>query len=114
MIIEIATAAMLSCAEARKIAHRIDPSQVSRREYNEIVRELKQVAPKNCTIANAGRRYKNVNHRKRNHHHHHHHSQTRVVLKSPRHHHHRPVHRTVVRDYRHQPIVIRPTLVWKF
>ena len=50
MIQLIATAAVISCADARDIVHRIDSTQFSRREYHELVSIVKDAAPRWCHI----------------------------------------------------------------
>lgn len=50
MITLIATAAVLSCGEARDIIHRIDSTQFSRKEYYELIDVVKDHTRPSCKI----------------------------------------------------------------
>ena len=50
MITLIATAAVLSCNEAQQLVNRVNPQYFTRREYKEIVRVIKDSAPKRCHL----------------------------------------------------------------
>ena len=49
-MIEIATAALLSCAEAQKIVYSMDPSYFTRTEYVELVDTVAIIAPSTCEL----------------------------------------------------------------
>ena len=50
MITLLATAAVLSCNEAQRLVNRVSPELFTRREYKDIVRVIKDSAPKRCKI----------------------------------------------------------------
>lgn len=50
MITLLATAAVLSCNEAQRLVNRVNPEYFTRREYKDIVRVIKDSAPKRCKI----------------------------------------------------------------
>lgn len=50
MITLIATAAVLSCGEARDLVHRIDSTQFSRKEYYELIDVVRDSTRPNCKI----------------------------------------------------------------
>ena len=52
-MIEIATAALLSCAEAQKLVYSIDPSYFTRDEYVDLVNSVSIMSPETCEL-NAG------------------------------------------------------------
>ncbi len=49
-MIEIATAALLSCAEAQKLVYSIDPSYFTREEYVELVNTVSVMSPATCEL----------------------------------------------------------------
>jgi hypothetical protein len=50
MITLIATAAVLSCNEAQRLINRVNPEMFTRREYRDVVRVIRDAAPKNCYL----------------------------------------------------------------
>ena len=50
MITLLATAAVLSCNEAQRLVNRVNPELFTRREYKDIVRVIKDAAPKRCSF----------------------------------------------------------------
>ena len=46
----IATAAILSCSEAQRLALRVPSPMYSRREYREIIQVIRESAPRRCHI----------------------------------------------------------------
>ena len=49
-MLEIATAAILSCQEARHIINRMDSTKFTRRQYWDLVHTIKEQAPARCNI----------------------------------------------------------------
>ena len=50
MITLLASAAVLSCNEAQGLINRVNPSNFTRREYKDVVRVIKDSAPKRCHL----------------------------------------------------------------
>ena len=71
-MITIATAALLSCSEAKDFVRRIDSRDFTRRQYIELVNAIASTAPRRCRIV--ARPHNNrvrVRHARRHHYHHH-------------------------------------------
>ena len=50
MITLLATAAMLSCNEAQRLINRVNPEMFTKREYKDVVRVIRDNAPKRCKL----------------------------------------------------------------
>ena len=71
-MITIATAAFLSCAEAKDFVRRIDSRNFTRQQYVELVHTIAASAPRRCRIvARPHRPRVKVRHARRHHYHHH-------------------------------------------
>lgn len=85
MVIELALAAQLSCREAQGIINRMESEHYTRKQYTALVDVIARSAPRHCLLTARPGLYR---------------GQTR-----------RPVR--VVRRPR-RPVVIQPTVVWRF
>ena len=50
MITLLATAAVLTCGEAQRLINRVNPEMFTKREYKDVVRVIRDNAPKRCKL----------------------------------------------------------------
>ena len=82
MIIEIATAALLSCAHGQQLINNIDSTQYTRSQYRELVETIAEASPRRCNLVATPTLYRNqVRQLMREHQHQHQHDPVRVVIR---------------------------------
>ena len=65
MVTLLATAAILSCSEAQRLAFRVPSTLYTRREYREIISVIRDSAPRRCHIVGNPTIYKGQLNRRR-------------------------------------------------